>query len=75
MMANGAYQTDSASERIKAGQNRAKAEGGRPGGHWRSHPDQVDECKRMFVENPSVSCVARIMKISRSTADNARAIA
>ena len=39
MMANGAYQADSTSERIKAGQDRAKAEGrppGRPvnGGAW-----------------------------------------
>ena len=30
MMANGAYQADSTSERIKAGQERAKAEGRRP---------------------------------------------
>ena len=34
-------------------------------------PGQVNECKRMFVENPSVSRVARIMKISWSTANKA----
>ena len=46
MMANGAYQTDSTSERIKAGQNRAKAEGAvraatgahtRPSGRVQAH--------------------------------------
>ena len=31
MLANGAYQADSTSERIKVGQERAKAEGRRPG--------------------------------------------
>ena len=35
MMANGAYQADSTSERIKAGQDRAKAP---LGGHQPSHP-------------------------------------
>ena len=75
MMANGAYQADSTSERIKAGQERAKAEG-RPPGRPPARPpalspDQVHECKRMFAENPSVSRVARIMKISWSTANRA----
>ena len=67
MLANGAYQADSTSERIKVGQERAKAEGRPPA----LSPDQVNECKRMFAENPSVSRVARIMKISWSTANNA----
>ena len=70
MMANGAYQADSTSERIKAGQDRAKAEG-RPPGRPPAHTDQVNECRRMFAENPSVSRVARIMKISWSTANKA----
>ena len=67
MMANGAYQADSTSERIKVGQERAKAEGRPPA----LSSDQVNECKRMFAENPSVSRVARIMKISWSTANKA----
>ena len=71
MMANGAYQADSASERIKVGQERAKAEGRLPGRPPALSPDQVNQCKRMFVENPSVSRVARIMKISWSTANKA----
>ena len=71
MMANGAYQADSTSERIKVGQERAKAEGRPPGRPPALTPDQVNECKRMFAENPSVSRVARIMKISWSTANKA----
>ena len=71
MMANGAYQADSTSERIKVGQERAKAEGRPPGRPPALSPDQVNECKRMFAENPSVSRVARIMKISWSTANRA----
>ena len=67
MMANGAYQADSTSERIKVGQERAKAEGRPPA----LSPDQVNECRRMFAENPSVSRVARIMKVSWSTAKKA----
>ena len=75
MLANGAYQADSTSERIKVGQERAKAEG-RPPGRPPARPPalshgQVNECKRMFAENPSVSRVARIMKISWSTANKA----
>ena len=71
MMANGAYQADSTSERIKVGQERAKAEGRPPGRPPALSPDQVNECKRMFPENPSVSRVARIMKVSWSTANRA----
>ena len=68
-MANGAYQADSTSERIKVGQERAKAEGRPPGRPPALSPDQVRECKLIFAENPSVSRVARIMKISWSTAN------
>ncbi len=71
MMANGAYQADSTSERIKVGQERAKAEGRQPGRPPALSPDQVNECKGMFAGNPSVSRVARIMKISWSTANKA----
>ena len=57
MMANGAYQADSTSERIKAGQDCAKAEGRPPGRSPALTPDQVNECGRTFAENPSVSRV------------------
>ena len=71
MMVNGAYQADSTSERMKVGQERAKAEGRPPGRPPALTPDQVNECKRMFAENPSVSRVARIMRVSWSTANKA----
>ena len=70
-MANGAYQADSTSERIRVGQERAKAEGRPPGRPPALSSDQVNECKRMFAENPSVRRVARIMKVSWSTASKA----
>ena len=71
MLAQGAYQRESTGERIKAGQDRARAEGRPPGRPPALTPDQVNECKRMFAEDPSVSRVARIMKISWSTANKA----
>ena len=71
MMANGVYQADSTRERIKVGQERAKAEGRPPGRSPAPTLDQVNECKRMFAENPSVSRVARIMRVSWSTANKA----
>ena len=71
MMINGTYQADSTRERIKVSQERAKAEGRPPGRPPALSPGQVNECKRMFAENPSVSRVARIMRISWSTANRA----
>ncbi len=52
MLAQGASQVESTSERIKAGLERAKAEGR---GHWRPPaltPEQVQECRRMYAETP-----------------------
>ena len=69
MMSNGAYQADSTSERIKVGQECAKAEGRPPGRSPALTPDQVNERKRMFAEDLSVSRVVRIMKVSWSTAN------
>ena len=71
MMINGAHQADLTSERIKVGRDRARAGRRPPGRPPAFTPDQVNECKRMFAENPSVSRVARIMKISWSTANKA----
>ena len=62
MMANRAYQVDSTNERIKVGQDHAKAEGRPPERPPALTADQVNEYKRMFAENLSVSRVARIMK-------------
>ncbi len=71
MMANGACLADSTSKRIKVGQERAKAEGRPPGRPPALSPDQVNECERMVAENPSVSRVARIMRVSWITANKA----
>ena len=49
MMANGAYQADSTSERIKADQGRAKAEGRPPGRHPALTPDQVSMAARSWT--------------------------
>ena len=49
MMANGAYQADSTSERIKAGQERAKAEGRPPGRHPALTPDHVSMAARSWT--------------------------
>ena len=48
-----------------------RPKGGHLGGLLHSHPTRLNECKRMFGENPSVSRVARILEISWSTANKA----
>ena len=52
MMTNDAYQADSTSERIKAGQDRAKAEGRPPGRHPALTPDQVSMAARSWTTMP-----------------------
>ena len=47
MLAQGAYQVDSASERIKLGQERARAEGKRVGRPSALSQEQVEQCRRM----------------------------
>ena len=71
MMANGAYQVESTSERIKAGLERARAEGRKPGCPPALTLEQVQECLRMYAETPSVRRVARIMKVSQGTVKRA----
>ena len=71
MMANGAYQVDATSERVKAGLDRAKAEGKRLGRPPALTPEQVQECRRMYAETPSIRRVARIMKVSQGTVKRA----
>ena len=71
MLAQGAYQVESTSERIKAGLDRARAEGRRPGRPLALTPEQVEECRRMYAETPSIRRVARIMKVSQGTVKRA----
>ena len=59
MMANGAYQVDATSERVRAGLDRAKAEGKRLGRPPALTPEQVQECRRMYAGTPSIRRVAR----------------
>ena len=71
MLAQGAYQVESTSERIKAGLDRARAEGRKPGRPLALTPEQVEECRRMYAETPSIRRVARIMKVSQGTVKRA----
>ena len=71
MLAQGAYQAESTSERIKAGLERARAEGRRPGRPSAFTHEQVEECRRMYAETPSIRRVARIMKVSQGTVKRA----
>ena len=71
MLAQGAYQVESTSERIKAGLERAKAEGRKTGRPPALTPEQVQECRRMYADTSSIRRVARIMKVSQGTVKRA----
>ena len=71
MLAQGAYQVESTSERIKAGLDRARAEGRTPGRPPALTAEQLEECRRMYAETPSIRRVARIMKVSQGTVKRA----
>ena len=67
MLAQGAYQVDSASERIKLGLDRARA-----GGKQVGHPpaltqEQVEQCRRMADEGSGLRHIARVMHCSPAT--------
>ena len=65
MLAQGAYQVDSASERIKLGQDRA--EGKRVGRPPALSPDQVEQCRRMAEEGAGLRQIARAFRCSPAT--------
>ena len=71
MPAHGVYQVESTSERIEAGLERARAEGRKPGRPDALTPEQVQECRRMYVDTPSIRRVARIIKVSQGTVKRA----
>ena len=71
MLAQGAYQVESTSERVKAGLERARAEGRKPGRPPALTPEQVQECRRMYAGTSSIRRVARIMKVSQGTVKRA----
>ena len=56
---------DATSERVKAGLDRAKAEGKKLGRPPALTPEQVLERRRMYAETPSIRRVARILGCPR----------
>ena len=75
MLAQGAYQVDSAAERIKLGLERARAEGKRMGRPPALTPEQVAQCCRMAEEGTGLRHVARVMQCSPATVKKALAAA
>ena len=71
MLAQGAYQVESTSERVKAGLERARAEGRKPGRPPALAPEQVQECRRMYADTSSIRRVARVMTVSQGTVKRA----
>ena len=65
MLAQGAYQVDSASERIKLGL--ARASGKRVGRPRALSSEQVEQCRRMAEEGASLRQIARVFECSPTT--------
>ena len=59
MLAQGAYQVDSTSERIRLGLERARAEGKRVGRPPALTPEQVAQCRRMTEGGAGLRHIAR----------------
>ena len=71
MLAQGAYQVDSTSERIKLGLDQARAGGKRLGCPPALTPEQVDHCRRMTEEGAGLRHIARVMQCSPATVKKA----
>ena len=67
MMAQGAYQVDSASERIKLGLERARAGGKRVGRPPALTVEQEEQCRRMAEEGASLRQIGRVFECSPTT--------
>ena len=67
MLAQGAYQVESASERIRMGLDRARDAGRRIGRPPALSPEQVEQCRRMAEEGASQRQIARVLNCSPST--------
>ena len=63
----GEPRVDSASERIKLGQDRVRAEGKRVGRPPALSPDQMEQCRRMAEEGAGLRQIARVMQCSPAT--------
>ena len=75
MLAQGAYQVDSASERIKSGLARARGNGKQVGRPPALNPDQVEQCRRMADDGSGLRQIARVMTCSPATVKKALATA
>ena len=73
MLAQGGYQVDSASERIKLGLDGARAGGKQVGRPPALTPDQVEQCRRMAAEGSGLRHIARVMTCSPATVKKALA--
>ena len=73
MLAQGAYQVDSASERIKLGLERARGNGKKVGRPPALTPDQIEQCRRMAEEGAGLRHIARVMQCSPATVKKALA--
>ena len=75
MLAQGAYQVDSTSERIKLGLglDQARAGGKRLGRPPALTPEQVAQCRRMTEEGAGLRHIARVMQCSPATVRKALA--
>ena len=71
MLSQGAYQADSTSERIRAGLDRAKAEGKKLGRPPALDQERILEAQRIYAENSSIRRTARIMNVSQGTVKKA----
>ena len=67
MLAQGAYQVESTGERIKAGQDRARAEGRPPGRPPALTPEKEQVALRMHAEGASIRRIARVVEVSQGT--------
>ena len=75
MLVQGAYQVDSASERIKLGLERARAEGRRVGRPPALNGEKLEQCRRMAEERAGLRQIARVLGCSPATVKKALALA
>ena len=73
MLAQGAYQVDSASERIKLGLERARAEGKRVGMPPALNGEKLEQCRRMAEEGAELRQIGRSFGCSPATVKRALA--
>ena len=71
MLAQGAYQVDSASERIKLGLERARAGGKQVGRPPALSVEQKEQCQRMAEEGAGLRQIARVLGCSPATVKKA----